>query len=343
VLVRFRLDPTLYVTITPQNVDAATHLPVNESVPLLGILANRVELQDVATRAQLATLSAHAEDASERQTLLALAGEGAAGEERYQKQVLMPHRSILDLLDEFPSCVPPFDVFLDLLPPLRPRYYSISSSPLMTPETCSITVGVLDPPARSGAGTYLGVCSNYLATLPCGATFYGFIRKPTIPFHPPENPHVPMIMIGPGTGVAPFRGFLQERAALKERGVPIGPSLLFFGCRDPMQDLLYEEDLRHFEAKGVARLFFVFSREPGRQKTYVQHSISEHDEEVWRLLQQEAIVFVCGEASRMAPQVRQAFVEVFRKRTGAGEADGQAWLTGLIAGGRYLEDIWTSA
>jgi cytochrome P450/NADPH-cytochrome P450 reductase len=341
VLRRFRLDPSLYVTITPHT-NAITHLPANESVPLLGILANRVELLDVATRAQLATLAAHAEDVTERQRLLALGGDGEAGEGHYNEQVLVPRKSVLDLLDEFPSCAPPFEVFLDLLPPLRPRYYSISSSPLATAETCSITVGVLDQPARTGHGVYQGACSNYLAALPSDATLYGFIRKPTIPFHPPENPHLPMIMVGPGTGVAPFRGFLQERAALKERGAPIGPSLLFFGCRDPLQDFLYEEEMQAFEARGVTRLFCAFSREPGKQKTYVQQAIKEQGEEVWRLLQQDAVVFVCGEASRMAPQVRDAFIDLFREHTGAEVADGQAWLAGLVAGHRYLEDIWAS-
>ena len=116
-----------------------------------------------------------------------------------------------------------------------------------------------------------------------------------------------MIMVGPGTGVAPFRGFLQERAALKQQGVPVGEAMLFFGCRDPLQDFLYEDELRAFEAAGVTRLFAAFSREPGKPKTYVQQAIREHSDEVWRLLQQEAMVFVCGEASRMAPDVRQAF------------------------------------
>src|SRR3954467_1951884 len=110
-----------------------------------------------------------------------------------------------------------------------------------------------------------------------------------------------MIMVGPGTGVAPFRGFLQERAALTRQGVPVGESMLFCGCRDPLQDFLYEDELRAFEAAGVTRVYAAFSREPGRPKTYVQQSIEAHGAEVWRLLQRKAAVFVCGDASRMAP------------------------------------------
>ena len=152
-----------------------------------------------------------------------------------------------------------------------------------------------------------------------------------------------MIMVGPGTGVAPFRGFLQERAALKQRGVPVGESLLFFGCRDPLQDFLYGDELRAFDAAGITRLISAFSRAPDQPKTYVQQAIEAHSEDVWRLLQQEAVVFVCGEASRMAPSVRQAIAGVFQSRTGTTSADAQAWLAGLVARQRYLEDIWASA
>jgi cytochrome P450/NADPH-cytochrome P450 reductase len=342
VLLRFKLDAGLYLTITPHT-NASTYLPVNESVPLIGVLANRVELQDVATRAQLATLAEYAHAPAERDTLLALAGDDAASQARYQEQVFVPHKSVLDLLDELPSCALPFEVFLDLLPPLRPRYYSISSSPFAAPEACSITVGVVEAPARRGQGTFKGVCSNYLAAQPSDATVFGFIHPPTIPFHPPENPHLPMIMVGPGTGVAPFRGFLQERAALKQQGVPVGESLLFFGCRDPLQDFLYEDELRAFEAAGVTQLHAAFSREPGQPKAYVQQAIQQQSDEVWRLLQQEAVIYVCGDASRMAPDVRQAFAAVFQQQTGASAADAQAWLTGLVAHQRYLEDIWASA
>jgi cytochrome P450 / NADPH-cytochrome P450 reductase len=208
---------------------------------------------------------------------------------------------------------------------------------------CSITVGVLESPALSGRGRFHGVCSNYLSAQPADATVYAFVRKPTIPFRPPENPHLPMIMIGPGTGVAPFRGFLLERAALKKQGAPIGESLLFFGCRDPVKDFLYEDEMRAFEAGGVTKLVCAFSREPGKPKAHVQQAIAANSDAVWDLLQKEAPVFVCGEASRMAPGVRQAFVDLFCKRTGASPADGRAWLAGLVTSRRYLEDIWASS
>ena len=169
-------------------------------------------------------------------------------------------------------------------------------------------MGVVEAPGAQRPRHLQGRLLELSGRAAVDATVFGFIHKPTLPFRPPDNPHLPMIMVGPGTGVAPFRGFLQERAALKQQGVPVGESLLFFGCRDPLQDFLYEDELRAFEAAGVMRLFAAFSREPGQPKTYVQQAIREQSEDVWRLLQQEAVIFVCGEASRMAPDVRQAFV-----------------------------------
>ena len=160
----------------------------------------------------------------------------------------------------------------------------------MSADICSITVGVVEGPARSGHGVFKGVCSNYLAAQPIG--WHGVRLHPQAHYSvsPARQPAPPMIMVGPGTGVAPFRGFLQERAALKQKGVPVGESMLFFGCRDPLQDFLYEDELRAFEAAGVTRLFSAFSREPGKPKTYVQQAIKEHSEDVWRLLQQEAVI-----------------------------------------------------
>jgi cytochrome P450/NADPH-cytochrome P450 reductase len=151
---------------------------------------------------------------------------------------------------------------------------------------------------------------------------------------------VPMIMVGCGTGLAPFRGFLQERAALKAGGVPVGESLLFFGFRHPEQDYLYRDELEGFEKLGVAQVEAVPSRVPGRPKTYVQDRIRSLQARVWRLLEEGAVIFVCGNASTMAPAVRQAFTAVCQEQTGRSPADAQAWLAGLRAEHRYLEDIW---
>ena len=216
-MTRFGLDGGQYITIIP-NRGTQTHLPVDEPAPLLGVLASCVELQDVAPRDDIATLARYTDNPEQKAALEALTGDDDTARQRYRDAVFDPNRSLLDLLEAYPACSIPFAEYLDMLPPLRPRYYSISSSPLASPGACSITVGVLHGAARSGDGTFTGVGSGYLASLPERATVFTFLRPPSIAFRPPENPHTPMIMIGAGTGLAPFRGFLQERAALQGRG-----------------------------------------------------------------------------------------------------------------------------
>jgi len=149
-------------------------------------------------------------------------------------------------------------------------------------------------------------------------------------------------MIGPGTGLAPFRGFLQERAALRAAGRAVGPALLFFGCRHPRQDFIYEDELRGFAEQGVARLFACFSRLADEQKTYVQDQVLRQGAEVSKLLEAGAVVYVCGDASRMAPDVRRAFAAIHRQETGGDERAAEAWLDGLAAANRYLVDVWAA-
>jgi cytochrome P450/NADPH-cytochrome P450 reductase len=234
----------------------------------------------------------------------------------------------------------PFEVFLDRLPPLRPRYYSISSSPMVSPDMCSITTGVLRGPARSGLGEFNGVCSSYLESNAPNSTVFAFVREPTIAFRPPDDPQLPMIMIGAGTGLAPFRGFLQERAAQHANGVPVATSLLFFGCRTSEDDYLYRDELRRYEADRVVKVDAVFSREGDSQRRYVQDAIVQRADEVWDLIDnQNANIYVCGNANTMAPGVRTALIQVFRMNSGT-STDGNNWLAGLRADGRFLEDIW---
>jgi cytochrome P450 / NADPH-cytochrome P450 reductase len=335
VMARFGLDAGQYVTIIPTS-GAHTHLPIDEPAPLLGVLGSCVELQDVAARDDIETLARYTDDPEPKAALQRLAGDDDA----YRDEVFTPNRSLLDLLEVFPACAVPFEEYLDMLPPLRPRYYSVSSSPLVSPDVCSITVGVLRGPARSGSGTFTGVASGHLASLPDNATVFTFLRSPSIAFHPPDNPHTPMIMIGAGTGLAPFRGFLQERAALRDQGVPVGPSLLFFGCRRRDSDLLYADELRDYQERGLVQVENAFSRDTDSRCRHVQDAMLDRADEVWGLMGQDAVVFVCGNAGTMAPGVRAALTRIFRDRTGAGEADALAWLAGLRATDRFVEDIW---
>lgn len=229
-----------------------------------------------------------------------------------------------------------------MLPPLRPRYYSISSSPMIDERVASITVGVVKDAARSGRGAYEGVASNYLAELTEGGSIHGFVRGPGTPFQPPSDPRTPMIMVGAGTGLAPFRGFLQERAALKARGHDVGPSLLLFGCRCPDQDFLYEPELREFEANGITKLVPAFSRIAGQPKCYVQHNILRFADDVRGLLDRGAVVYVCGDAARLAPDVRAAFGQVMAVGAGEAGASPDAWLEQMRTNNRYVEDVWAS-
>jgi cytochrome P450/NADPH-cytochrome P450 reductase len=335
VIARFKLDAGTYLTITP-NGGSWTHLPLDEPAPLLGVLGSCVELQDVAGRSDIATLASVATDPAERDALTALTTLDDEGRARYRKSIAEPRVTVLDLLDAYPSCNLAFAQFLDMLPPLRPRYYSISSSPTET-DSCHITVGVLDVPARGRDGRFAGVCSTHLRSSDVDGTVFTFVRKPTIPFTPPENPHTPMIMVGAGTGMAPFRGFLQERAGLKRRGVPVGESLLFFGCRTPEQDFLYADELRAFERDGIVKLCMAFSRVADNRR-YVQQAIVDEGAEVRRLLDEGGHVYVCGNANTMAPAVRAALMEVHGGSSGS--TDGEAWLASMRAEQRYLEDIW---
>ena len=339
VMLHFGLDAGSYLTIIP-NRGSHTHLPTDEPAPLLGVLGSCVELQDPATRSDIEAMLRYTDDPEQRASLEGLIGSDDDSQTRFRNEVLSRSRSLLDLLEDYPACDMPFEVFLDRLPPLRPRYYSISSSPMVSPDMASITTGVLRGPARSGAGEFAGVCSSYLESNAPNSTVFAFVREPTIAFRPPENPHLPMIMIGAGTGLAPFRGFLQERAAQRAQGLPVATSLLFFGCRTSEDDYLYEDELRRYEADGVVKVDAVFSREGNAQRRYVQDAIIERADEVWDLLDnQRANIYVCGNANTMAPGVRTALIQVFQMNSSSA-MDGNNWLAGLRAEGRFLEDIW---
>jgi cytochrome P450/NADPH-cytochrome P450 reductase len=339
VMLHFGLDAGSYLTIIP-NRGNHTHLPTDEPAPLLGILGSCVELQDAATRSDIEVMARYTPDPEQRSSLEGLVGTDDVSQTRFRNEVLARGRSLLDLLENYPACEMPFEVFLDRQPPLRPRYYSISSSPLVSPDMCSITTGVLRGPARSGIGDFSGVCSTYLESNAPNSTVFAFVREPTIAFRPPDDPQLPMIMVGAGTGLAPFRGFLQERAAQQAAGTAVATSLLFFGCRTSDDDYLYQDELSRYEADGIVKVAAVFSREGDPKLRYVQDAIVDRADEVWDLIEnQRANIYVCGNANTMAPGVRTALIQVLRLKSPT-STDGNNWLAGLRADGRFLEDIW---
>ncbi len=311
-------------------------LPIDEVIAVDRLLGDYVELQDVATRKHIAQLAAHTGCPSTRPKLLALSGADEASAALYRSDVLQKRKSVLDLLEEFPACQLPFAVYLEMLSPLTLRYYSISSSPRVDAGRCSVTVGVVAGAARSGAGQFEGVCSSYLARTEAGETVHGVVRETTAEgFRLPDDAKRPVIMVGPGTGLAPFRGFLQEREANIAQGAALGEAMLFFGCRHPEQDFIYADELKGWAGRGVVQLHTAFSR-AGERKVYVQDLIREQASQVWRLLEAGAIVYVCGDGSRMEPDVRRALGDIAREH---GE-DGSAWMDRMIAQKRYVLDVW---
>jgi cytochrome P450/NADPH-cytochrome P450 reductase len=314
-------------------------LPAGDAISVGRLLTEFVELQQVATRKQIQIMSEHTRCPVTRPRLLALVGDDAACAERYRAEIFERRKSVFDLLDEYPACELPFHAYLEMLSLLAPRYYSISSSPSGDPARCSVTAAVVEGPASSGRGVYRGVCSTYLAGRRVGDTIHATVRETKAGFRLPDDPLVPIIMIGPGTGLAPFRGFLQERAARKADGGTLGPAMLFFGCRHPDQDFLYADELKAFVADGVCELHTAFSRLDG-QKTYVQHLVAAQKDKVWRLIEQGAIIFVCGDGGRMEPDVKAALVGVYRECANADAEAGARWIEGLGANNRYVLDVW---
>jgi len=312
-------------------------LPLDEPVSVGKLLSDYVELQQVATRKQIQTMAEHTRCPMTRPKLEALSGES---DEAYRAEVLAKRKSVYDLLEEHPACELPLASYLEMTPLLQPRYYSISSSPKSDPQRCTVTVGVVEAPARSGRGVFKGVCSNYLAARAADETVFAAVRETKAGFRLPDDPKVPLIMIGPGTGLAPFRGFCQERAALKSAGAALGPAMLFFGCRRPDQDFLYADELKRYATDGIIELHTAFSRMDGEPKTYVQDLVRSQQDRVWQLIEAGAIVYICGDGGKMEPDVKRALVELYCAKKGATPEAGEAWINEMGGSNRYVLDVW---
>ncbi|MGX1273207.1 molybdopterin-dependent oxidoreductase [Streptomyces phaeoluteigriseus] len=222
----------------------------------------------------------------------------------------------------------------DVLGRLQPRLYSISSSPLTDPHLVSLTVSVVRYENLAGRPRQ-GVCSPFLADAGPGTEVPVHVQR-SPHFRPPADPATPMVMVGPGTGVAPFVGFLEERRARGHRA----PNWLFFGEQRRATDFYYEEELTGLVADGtLERLDTAFSRDQ-RAKVYVQDRMREHGSQLWSWLRDGAHFYVCGDASRMARDVDRALRDIAVVHGGLGETEAAAYVKQLAADKRYVRDVY---
>lgn len=238
---------------------------------------------------------------------------------------------ILGLLERCRSARPDPVAFAGALGRLQPRLYSIASSPKAHPGEVHLTVGVVR--YKRGDRACKGVASTFLAErLVEGGQLSVYVQA-SLGFRLPDNPDTPVIMIGPGTGIAPFRAFLEERRAIGAKG----RNWLLFGDQRSDTDFLYQSEMEAYLAEGLlTRLDLAFSRDHA-EKIYVQHRLQENAATLWQWLEDGASIYVCGDASKMAKDVDDALQQIIASEGGR---DGKAYLAELAAGQRYLRDVY---
>ena len=229
-----------------------------------------MELSQPATPRNLRDLVASSQSEAATQALQNLS-------DTYAQEVLAKRVSLLDILEANPEIQPTFAQYLEMIPPVRVRQYSISSSPLWNPRRVTLTISVVKAPALSGKDEeFMGVATTYLNGLRPGDKVQMAIR-PSSAFHLPADPTVPVVMIAAGSGVAPMRGFIQERALQMEAGRDVGKMTLFFGCRSPDEDFLYSKtDFDEWGKLGILEVRPAFSRATEKSEgcKYVQEYVT---------------------------------------------------------------------
>ena len=310
-----RNDPALVDAVL-----AATGL--TEDAGLRAALTDRYDITTL-TAAQLAAHAARTGDAA----LAALAADPA------RAAGFLRDRQVIDLLEAAPARLAP-EHLTALLRPLPPRLYSVASAPEAVGEAAHLLVAAVRWESHGRRRT--GVASVDLADRSAVGGRLSVHVKPNPHFRLPEDPDRPIVMIGPGTGVAPFRGFLQRREAAGARG----RSWLFFGARQFTHDFLYQLDWQDWLKSGVlTRMDVAFSRDQP-EKIHVQHRMWEARAALWRWLDDGAVVYVCGDAKAMARDVHATLLRVIAAGRGCDAEAAAAWLRTAQQDGRYKRDVY---
>lgn len=314
-----------------------TTIPTGFPISVTTVLGSYVELNSSASRKNLATLNKYANGPDKAASVI---------DEKILDLAKPP--SVLQLLEQHPEIELPFAVFLAMLNPMRIRQYSISSSSALDASKARIVYSVInaDP-------TYLGVATNYLKSLAAGSTVQVMIKKSHASFHLPEDLKTPILMICAGTGLAPFLGFIEERAARiaaskskSSQEEEIGEAVLFIGCRDPEKDRLYGPELEQWERDGVVKVYYAYSRrsEQSAGCKYAQDRLWHERAEASRLFANGARAYICGSAALgrgIGEVVAKIAVAEAKEKKGKDMTleEGLKWWEGL-RGERYAVDVF---
>jgi len=250
-------------------------------------------------------------------------------------RVFLQKHTVWELLQQCSEIRLDVQLFVELLSPLLPRFYSIASSQSVHPNEVHLLVSKISYEVEGKKR--VGVCSDFLCQRTKVADdAVGIYLQKTRDFLLPNENHTPIVMIGPGTGVAPFRAFLQQRC---EQGFSTDKNWLFFGERQKAFDFIYEEYWTDLQTKGVLRLNTAFSRDQ-KEKVYVQDTMWQERKELFKWLSEGAILYVCGDASRMAKDVEAMLQQIISSEGQMPPDEAKAYLSSLRKQKRYLRDVY---
>eukprot|EP01061_Rhynchopus_euleeides_P008352 TRINITY_DN17415_c0_g1_i1.p1 TRINITY_DN17415_c0_g1~~TRINITY_DN17415_c0_g1_i1.p1 ORF type:complete len:678 (+),score=315.99 TRINITY_DN17415_c0_g1_i1:75-2036(+) len=288
------------------------------------------DLQGVPKKSVLRAFTHFTADKAEQDEFRSLLRVSEESSAKYHVAVKKA-RTTAGFLRMFPSTKVPLDLFYEMMPRVQPRWYSIASDSLFHGKSVHLCLAVSEG----------GLCSEYLKDKPVGATVPCFIRKST--FHlPTRDKKRPMLMIGPGTGVAPMIGFLHRKLKWSEQGAELGPCRFYFGCRKRSEDYIYSDLMERCADKGIiTALRVAFSRDQA-EKVYVQHLIEQDAKDIWQIINSDGNIYICGDAKNMARAVEEALVQVMIGEGGMSRENAEARLNKMEKNQRYLKDVWTS-
>ncbi|XP_027821862.1 NADPH-dependent diflavin oxidoreductase 1 isoform X3 [Ovis aries] len=329
------LDPEQHFTLQPREPGVTCPAQLPQPCSMRRLVSQYLDIASVPRRSFFELLACLSPHELEREKLREFSS--AQGQEELCEYCTRPRRTALEVLCDFPhtaAAIPP-DYLLDLLPLIRPRAFSIASSLRAHPSRLQILVAVVQYRTRLREPRR-GLCSSWLASLdpvqgPVRVPLW--VRSGGLTF--PKTPGVPVIMVGPGTGVAPFRAAIQERVAQGETG-----NVLFFGCRRRDQDFYWEAEWEQLQARGCLTLVTAFSREQ-EQQAYVQHRLRALGPLVWELLDgRGARFYLAGNARHMPADVCDTLLSIFREEGGLSAPDATAYLAQLQRTRRFQTETW---